>query len=126
MEGADVVGQTFINCLSRRDFAGLEALLDDEVRIRALTPNETWGHHGSAMATAMLANWFGNEQLELVASRVNLIEDRTHLSYRFNAFNGTTWRTIEQQAYCITDQDKIKEIAIICSGFRPITGQLPL
>jgi hypothetical protein len=115
--------ESFVDALGRRDFDAIGATLSPDVRFRALTPGSTWGGFGVDSTLAAIHKWFGEEEaLEPVSSNVEEISDRTHLTYRFRVKNGEGWHLVEQQAYCIVDNDKITDISIVCSGFRPLPG----
>jgi hypothetical protein len=74
---------------------------------------------GRAPAAGCIQAWFGEpDQLAHLSSDVRMIEDRLHVSYRFRAHKDQ-WYLIEQQASCSVEREKVTQIDLLCSGFRP-------
>jgi hypothetical protein len=46
------------------------------------------------------------------------MHDRFHMMYRFRAHEDQ-WYIVEQHAFCIVHDGEIKQINLLCSGFRP-------
>src|SRR3972149_2898589 len=58
------------------------------------------------------------DELATLSSEIQPMHDRLHISYRFRAHKDQ-WYLIEQQAYCSVQDGQIKQIDLVCSGFRP-------
>jgi hypothetical protein len=46
------------------------------------------------------------------------MQDRVRVAYRIRAHEDR-WYIVEQQAYCTIRDGQIKEMDLLCSGFRP-------
>jgi hypothetical protein len=118
-------GQRFVNAIAHRAWDELATYLDDAVQFRGLTGKGLFSADDRASATGHVKTWFGwLDQLALLSSEVQPMHDRLHISYRFRAHKDQ-WYLIEQQAYCLVEDGQIKQIYLVCSGFRPeVTPQL--
>ncbi len=66
-----------------------------------------------------IQQWFGKpDQLILLSSDVQPMQDRLHISYRFRAHKDQ-WYLVEQQGYCFVQDGQIQRMDLVCSGFRP-------
>jgi len=112
-------GKLFVAVLSRQAWQELAACLDEAVQFRALIPGGLRTADDRASTTNYFQKWFGDaDQLVLMTSLVQPMHDRLHITYRFRAHEDQ-WYIVEQQAYCIVQDGHIKQIDLLCSGFRP-------
>ena len=113
------IGKVFVAALARQAWEELAAYLDDAVRFRALVRGGLRTADDRASAAHRFQKWFGDaDQLVLLASEVQPMHDRLHITYRFRAHEDQ-WYIIEQQAYCTVHDGHIKQIDLLCSGFCP-------
>ena len=112
-------GQRFVSAIAHRAWDELATYLDDAVEFRGLTTKGLFSADDRASALSHVQTWFGwLDQLTLLSSEVQPMHDRLHISYRFHAHKDQ-WYLIEQQAYCSVEDGQIKQIYLVCSGFRP-------
>jgi hypothetical protein len=112
-------GQRFVAAIAHRAWNELATCLDDAVEFRGLTTKGLFSADNRASALSHVQTWFGwLDQLTLLSSKVQPMHDRLHISYRFHA-RKDQWYLIEQQAYCSIEDGQIKQIYLVCSGFRP-------
>ena len=112
-------GQRFVDAIAHRAWDELATCLDDAVQFRGLTVKGLFSADDRASAAGHVRTWFGwLDQLALLSSEVQPMQDRLHISYRFRAHKDQ-WYLIEQQAYCAVEDGRIKHIDIVCSGFLP-------
>ena len=118
-------GKLFVAVLARQAWQELAACLDEAVQFRALIPSGLRTADDRTSATSYFQKWFGDaDQLVLISSLVQPMHDRLHITYRFRAHEDQ-WYIVEQQAYCIVQDGHIKQIDLLCSGFRPEGTQSP-
>jgi TusA-related sulfurtransferase len=112
---------SFVAALAARDFSGLEACLDPQVRFRALVPTGLREREGAKETAALIRSWFeGIDRFELVESGVNPIAHRAHVWYRLREFGPDEDPVvIEQNAFCELKQGRISSIDLVCSGHLP-------
>jgi TusA-related sulfurtransferase len=114
------VAQRFLLALAARDFKTLAGLFDPGVRFRALTPSATREATGADGATGWLRRWFGAaDSFTVLSSSVTPFADRYHISFRLSIHEQDGWRLVEQQAYLLIEDGAIRDMALLCSGFRP-------
>src|SRR5436853_1153182 len=98
------IAAELVDALAARDFPRLETLFSREVRFRALLPGGLREEATAADAVARMRGWFGEcDPFELLDSRVEQIADRTHVQYRFHAYEDDCWHLVEQQAYLVVE-----------------------
>jgi len=113
------IGRVFVAALARQDWAEIASCFDDPVQFRALTPGGLRTAENRASAASYLQEWFGDaDQFVLLSSQVEPMHDKLHITYRFRAHEDQ-WYIVEQQAYCIVHDGHIKQIDLLCTGFRP-------
>lgn len=125
MSTANAIGRAFADALTHKSWSTIEAILHPEVDFRAMTPKQMWEARGNTEVIAhALKSWFRDEDRvdALVSCDVRQLIDRYHLRYRLEV-----WRAddgpcqIEQQIYFEVDDDRIKWMRVLCSGFRPLS-----
>lgn len=112
----------FLDALTARDRARIEASLTPDVRMRALLPSGHREYTGPGAITAAFLSWFGEaEEFEVVATSVTEVAGRLSLSWRFRVQpapfeDGEGWHIIEQ--YAVMDgSERIESIDLLCTGF---------
>jgi TusA-related sulfurtransferase len=114
-------GRAFLAALTSRDFAGVQASLDPDIRFRGLLPGGLRELSGAAAVTDQLRSWFEKSDVfEVVRSGAEGMADRLRISYRFRLHDEEGWTVIEQVAFCDADDGRIEQIDLVCSGFRPV------
>ena len=118
------IGQAFLYALAVRDFDRIEKLLHPRIRFRGLVPGTVREGNTAEEALSWLRRWFGTaEVFNLTQCSVDQEVDRLHLAYRAQDRDQERWQEIAQHLYCIIEQGLITEMALLCSGFRPLPGQ---
>jgi hypothetical protein len=114
------VGQTFLAALSRRDYDELERYFEPDARFRALVPSGLKEGSGPQEAVGWLRRWFGDADVfDVQRTELDWVCDRLHISYRLRVREEGLWYLVEQQAYCVVGDEKLKIMSLLCSGFRP-------
>ncbi|MEO8458403.1 MAG: hypothetical protein ABI559_11375 [Chloroflexota bacterium] len=114
--------EAFIQALSKKDGAGIHAAVTPDVRFRGLTPGDEWqAHTVDELTTILFGRWFEppDEITSLVSWDVNDLAGRIGFIYRMRIHNADGNFVVEQQGYAtLSDDNRIADIAIVCSGFR--------
>lgn len=111
----------FVERLAARDFEGVAACFDPDVRLRALIPPGLEEESGRNAATARFADWFADAvSFYLAEHRIAPFVDRWFVAYRIEADNGEGPRRLEQHLFCDLGAELIARIDLLCSGFRPV------
>lgn len=122
------LGEHFIAALEVQDFDRLETLFAPQVRFRALVPPRVCEAQSPGDAIGWLHRWFGSaDEIQVLHATAEQVFDRLHLHYRLrvhDAVNG--WRVIEQHAYGDVRDDRIADMWLLCSGFRPAAADRAL
>ena len=115
------LGEQFLSALGSRDFDRIETLFSDDAAFRALTPSSVYEVSGPTESVGLLRKWMGNAtEFEIVASTVEPVVDRLHVSYRIRLWENDRWSIVEQKTYCRVEDDRIAAMNLVCSGFRPV------
>lgn len=121
---ATSTGEAFIEALGMRNFDTLEKLFAPEIRFRALVPKGVREGATAREAANWLRFWFENADVFTLEKFSNeQVVDRLHISYLLNLHKPDGWYEIEQQVYCVVQNNVISDLALVCSGFRPVAGQ---
>ncbi len=117
-------GERFVHALAGKDAAGLRATLAPDVRFRGLTPGRVWEATGvDATLDVLFGSWFeATDHIdEVVSHEIHDVVDKIAVRYCFKVRNGDGVFLVEQQGYVSLDeQGRMADIAIVCSGFRPV------
>jgi TusA-related sulfurtransferase len=117
-------GEAFTKALAKRDFDTLEKLFAPEIRFRALVPKGVREGATAQEASNWLRLWFENADVfKLEKFSIEQVVDRLHISYLLNLHKQDGWYEIGQQIYCSVQNNLISDLALVCSGFRPVAGQ---
>lgn len=115
------LGRAFVDAIVAADFDRLEALLAPNVRFRALIPRKYQQASTAAGARALVEDWFsGTEHRELLGSTADLVGDRLALGYRLELVEAGERRIVEQHVAAAVDGRQFRDLALVCSGFRPL------
>jgi TusA-related sulfurtransferase len=119
-EVATGLGWSFVDAIVAGDFDRLETLLAPDVRFRAIIPHEYQEAPTAAGARAFVEDWFsGTDPRELLGSTVDLVGDRLIVGYRLSLTKAGERRIVEQHVAAAVDGAMFRDVAVICSGFRP-------
>ncbi len=118
------IGERFARALANKDAAALKALLRTDVDFKAMTPGKFWEAHDADMIVdgTILGTWFQPERriTETLAVDTDTLGSMDRVGYRFQVRHPDGEFTIEQQAYYVTDGDKMSWLRIMCTGFLPL------
>jgi hypothetical protein len=118
------IGERFARALANKDAAALKALLRTDVDFKAMTPGKFWEAHDADMIVddTILGTWFQPERriTETLAVDTDTLGSMDRVGYRFQVRCPDGEFTIEQQAYYVTDGDKMSWLRIMCTGFLPV------
>jgi hypothetical protein len=111
-------GQRFIAALTERDFNGLLALFQHDVRSRLLLP--------SGLATPLDAKglidkyrlWFGEATIfEVQRVDINPVGRRLGISYQILVQEADEWSVVEQHTFSSMENGRIARFDLLCTGF---------
>ncbi|HKE63538.1 MAG TPA: sulfurtransferase TusA family protein [Micromonosporaceae bacterium] len=111
-----------VAALASRDRAGLDEILDHDVRLRALLPSRYVELAGVTEVADEMLGWFSDvPEIAPLRTDVDTVGDRWRASFRFALRGGSIERVVEQHWYCDVADGKITNLRLTCSGFRPVT-----
>src|SRR4029077_17625648 len=115
------IGAEVVASIEERDWPRLAACLAPDVVFRAITPTKARPMRelvGPVDTSAQIPLWFHDADIhELVASTVEPIADRLHISYRVRCREDGRWLLVEQQLFATLTGDRIVHLDLLCSGF---------
>jgi TusA-related sulfurtransferase len=115
------LGEAFVRAVVDGDFPRLASLLAADVRFRALVPRAFHEVGSAAAARAIFEGWFGEtEERELLDSSSDLVADRLLVAYRLRFREAGRPLVAEQQLVGIVSDGRLRDVALLCSGFRPV------
>jgi TusA-related sulfurtransferase len=118
------IGQAYLDALAVRDFDRIEKLLHPQIRFRGLVPGTVRAGTTAEEALFWLRRWFGTaEVFYMTQCSVDQVVDRLHLAYRAHVRDQEGWQEVAQHLYCIIEHEVITDMALLCSGFRPLPEQ---
>jgi TusA-related sulfurtransferase len=118
---ASGLGRAFVDAIVAGDFDRLEALFTPDVRFRAIIPDEYQEASTAAGARALIEDWFGGtDPRVLLGSKVGLVGDRLTVGYRLELTDDGERRIVEQHVAAAVDGASLRDLALVCSGFRPL------
>lgn len=117
------LGRAFIEAVVNADFPRLASLLAADVRFRALVPRTSLEVASADAAREIFDDWFGEtDERELLDSSVELVADRLLITYRLRLYEAGRLLVVEQHLVATVADDRLRDVALLCSGFRPVTG----
>jgi TusA-related sulfurtransferase len=115
------LGKAFVMAVVDGDFRRLASLLAADVRFRALVPRAFHEVDSADAARAIFEGWFGEtEERELLDSSSELVADRLLVAYRLEFREAGRPLIAEQQLVAIVSDGRLRDVALLCSGFRPV------
>jgi len=115
------IGQVYLDALAERDFGRIEKLLHPHIRFRALLPGAVREEATAEEALSWLRRWFGAaEVFTLTQWSIDQVIDRVYIAYRAHVRGQDGWQEVAQHLYCIVEHEMIIDMALLCSGFRPL------
>lgn len=112
---------SFVERLAARDYEGLAACLDPDVRLRSIIPRGLEEHRGRAEAVGRFGDWFADAtSFELVEHRIEPFVDRWVVTYSIALDEGEGPRRVAQHLFCDLAGSLISRMDLLCSGFRPV------
>jgi ketosteroid isomerase-like protein len=116
-EDALEVGRGFAEAYARADYAGVEALLDPNVRYREITPSRVLEASGPAAILdeerEFLDRYDLHETLELAIARVG---DRVGARTRWRLHRDEQVEVVEWFEYMTVQDGRIVKLDAVCSG----------
>jgi hypothetical protein len=111
-----------LEALGRRDFDALQRCLDDDVRLRALTPRGVVEADGAVAVAATFRTWFGgDDRFDVIDASLGQVGARIYARWRVRMWPGDHRgepRTAEQHVFT-TGGNRVASIDLLCSGFQP-------
>jgi TusA-related sulfurtransferase len=118
------IGQAYLAALAERDFERIEKLLHPHLRFRGLVPHTTREGASAEEALSWYRRWFGDaEDFTLTQCSTGQVVDRLSIAYQAHIRSQDGWQIVAQHLYCIVEQELIVDIALLCSGFRPLAEE---
>jgi TusA-related sulfurtransferase len=118
------IGQAYLDALAVRDFDRIEKLLHPQIRFRGLLPGTVREGTTAEETLSWLRRWFGTaDGFYLTQCSIDQVVDRLHLAYRAHVRDQEGWQEVAQHLYCIIEHEVITNMALLCSGFRPLPEQ---
>jgi hypothetical protein len=116
---ATSLGARLIDAVAAQDATAVAACFADDVQFRALIPPGLRERSGAVETAALIAGWFADStELDLVDATTDEVEDRLHISYRFQGVEEGEPYLVEQHLYCSVEAERIARADLLCSGFR--------
>lgn len=101
------------------DRAGLDAVLADDVTVRASLPRRDVQCSGRDRAAELMLGWFRDcTGIVRVWHTVERVADIWRVAWRFTLCEAGADLVVEQHAYCTVAAGRVVAIRLICSGFR--------
>lgn len=115
------LGQALVDAIVAGDHNRLEALFAADLRFRALTPRTHREASTAAGAREIVQGWFDDtDQRELLASTVEMVGERLIVVYRIGLTKAGAPRVVEQHVAAAVDGGRLRDVALVCSGFEPL------
>lgn len=115
------IGQAYLAALAERDFERIEKLLHPRLRFRGLVPHTMREGTTAEEALAWFRRWFGEAEIfSLTQCSTDQVVDRLSIAYQAHLRSQDGWQTVAQHLSCIVEQELIVDMALLCSGFRPL------
>lgn len=116
------LGRAFVDAVAGRDYGRLVSLFAPDVRFRALVPRAVREAATATGASDWIRTWFGDaDSVRLLDSSVGMLADRLHVAYRMEVHEGGVRSVVEQQVFATETAGRLTDVALVCSGIRPVT-----
>jgi len=110
-----------VDALEAVDRTGLDAVLAEDVTLRASLPRRDVQCSGRAEAAELMLGWFRDGTgIVRVGHTVERVADVWHVAWRFTLCEAGADLVVEQHAYCTVAAGGIVAIRLLCSGFRAV------
>ena len=118
------IGQAYLDALAERDFERIEKLLHPEIRFRGLLPGAVTEEATAEKTIFWLRHWFGTKEIFILTQcSIDQVIDRLHIAYQMLVRGQDGWYEIAQHLYCTVEDELIVDMALLCSGFRPLSEE---
>jgi len=117
------IGRSFVDAIVACDFDAIEALFAPDARFRAVIPAGFKEASTAGGARSIIEQWFGaSDALVLLDSDVDLVADRLTIGYRIELTEDGERRIVQQHVVATVDGGELRDVALLCSGFRPVVA----
>jgi hypothetical protein len=119
----ETLGSRLAAAIEDRDRTALQGIFATPVQFRAVTPRRFWDAETPAeIADIVLGTWFdeGRQITQLCLVEDDTVGDVSKISYRMSVATESGPTVIEQVAYYTVQDDRITQLRLVCSGFRPV------
>jgi hypothetical protein len=120
MSDVKTLGESFAEAFVARKESAVARLLDAEVDFQALTPNRTWEAKGpDRVLSDVVGPWIADfeDGAELIEVSSHSFGGTESVTYRFTGRDEEGPFVCEQHAYVTGDDNRIKWMRVVCSGF---------
>lgn len=118
------IGQAYLAALAARDFERIEKLLHPHLRFRGLVPHTIREGATAEDALSWFRRWFGEAEIfTLTQCSTEQVVDRLSIAYQAHIRGQDGWEVVAQHLYCVVEQELIVDMALLCSGFRPLPDE---
>src|SRR5690348_14750618 len=115
------IGQAYLAALAERDFERIEKLLHPHLRFRGLVPHTIREGASAEDALSWFRKWFGGAEIfKLTQCSTGQVVDRLSIAYQAHVHSQDGWEVVAQHLSCVVEQELIVDMALLCSGFRPL------
>jgi hypothetical protein len=118
------IGEQLARAIAAKDAPTLCELLSPEVDFRGMTPGRFWEAQSASdvVNDIIFGHWFepSDHIDDLQHVEHDMIGDRRRVGYRFLVTNDAGSFIVEQQAYFEVEEDRIRWLRVMCSGYRPV------
>jgi hypothetical protein len=114
------LASAFVDGVAAASARDIAACFAPDARLRGLIPPGPVERIGALAVGELIASWFADsEPLTLTDSSIDQVGDRLHISYRFEGTELGEDFTVQQQVYAEIVDGRLKDVTLLCSGFRP-------
>ena len=115
------ISGVFLDALTRRDFDGMRACLDPDVRFRALVPHGLLEFTGSDETVGWFRELFADKATyDVLDASIGQIGTRMYMQWRLQTTSPNApcrLAVVEQHAFA-TGGTRIETLDLLCSGFQ--------
>ncbi len=116
------LGIELVYAIAAQDAGALRGLLSTPVTFRAVTPGRFWDAETAIDAAEIIVGvWFGPDKhvTDIISLATDKVGDVQMVSYRLSVELESGPSVIEQVVYYTSTDDRITDLRLVCSGFRP-------
>jgi hypothetical protein len=117
----ETLGTRLARAIADHDEDRLRNLFATPVEFRAVTPRRFWDAETPiGIVDIVLGTWFDRSKSVTDVTTVDdTVGDVRRVSYRMSVTTASGQAVIEQVAYYSEADDRITQLRLVCSGFRP-------